>query len=249
MQENNRASVCKQSKYDGRGLLSDMSVLIVDDVLPYAQYLAELASRLGAEVGIAGTGTEAVEKISGAVSSQAKHKRIRVALVDIMLPDLDGISVAKQLLGIDPELKLLFTSAGSPDLEAHNIPNAGFLKKPFRPEILAERLGALAGSDVLTNGAAYESPSIVTVPLAGRYLALLRDQYAEALAAFHRKDYSTLATLAHKLKGSAPLYGYDELGSIADGLERTLKSEDGATALKRSASSGFLERLHAIIRL
>jgi CheY-like chemotaxis protein len=226
-----------------RNLLSDLSLLIVDDVLPYAEYLASMASNLGAEVDVATTGAGAIGKFTASCRDSRNRARVRVALVDIMLPDIDGISTANELLRIDPWLKLVLSSAGSYDAGALGVPTAGFLKKPFPPSAFAELLGAFAGNQALMADDPERAEVAKTEALQSRYLSLLRGQHCEALAALHRRDYPAIAVLAHRLKGSAPLYGYEDLARHAGRLETTLKTEDMPAQLKDAASDDFLKAL------
>lgn len=49
-------------------------------------------------------------------------------------------------------------------------------------------------------------------------LAVLKD-------ALNRKDFKAISAIAHKTKGTAGGYGFDELGAIAKSLEMAAKSE------------------------
>jgi HPt (histidine-containing phosphotransfer) domain-containing protein len=49
------------------------------------------------------------------------------------------------------------------------------------------------------------------------------DTLKDALA---RKDFDSIAKLAHKIKGTAGSYGFDDLSVIAKALETAAKSQD-----------------------
>jgi PAS domain S-box-containing protein len=72
-----------------------------------------------------------------------------IALIDVTLPDYDGIELAKKLLSSRPSLKVLFTSGYyNEDLHAGYLKEHGYslLHKPFDMKALIDGIGALAGS-------------------------------------------------------------------------------------------------------
>lgn len=82
-------------------LRRDERVLIVEDNLALAENVAEALREQG-------FAPEVVSDGSGALAS--RHLP-RMALVDLRLPDLDGIEVARRLWARDPSIKILFVTA------------------------------------------------------------------------------------------------------------------------------------------
>jgi DNA-binding response OmpR family regulator len=69
-----------------------------------------------------------------------------VAVLDLRLPDTDGIALLRQLRELLPGLPVVITSAYmslEPQLMVLNIPHDGYLVKPFDLEALAERIDAV----------------------------------------------------------------------------------------------------------
>lgn len=75
-----------------------MRVLIVDDDEDFGAVLAEEVAELGHEVAIARTGHDAI--------AIASHQAFDVVLLDVMLPDINGVTLAGLLRGILDEVEL-----------------------------------------------------------------------------------------------------------------------------------------------
>ena len=70
---------------------------------------------------------------------------IDLALLDIVLPDLNGKEVYPLLMGARPNLKVILCSGYPIDWSAQDIIDAGaqgFIQKPFSIRLLAEKLNA-----------------------------------------------------------------------------------------------------------
>ena len=115
-----------------------MKVLIVDDEAPARARLARLVEAIeGCElVGEAADGKRAVEL--------TEERDPDVLLLDIRMPGMDGLEVARHVADADPPPAVIFTTAfGDHALEAFDAQAAHYLVKPIRSERLA---AALAGT-------------------------------------------------------------------------------------------------------
>lgn len=116
-----------------------MNILIAEDDGETAQYIRRGLSELGHKIVITGNGLEALSLIA--------RDRPDVAILDRMLPGLDGLSVLRQTrsAGIDVPI-LVLTALGRIDDRVSGL-EAGaddYLVKPFAFSELAARLNALA---------------------------------------------------------------------------------------------------------
>ncbi len=70
---------------------------------------------------------------------------IDLLLTDIVMPDMGGPALAQRLIGIRPELRVLFISGYADTLTppGGGNPNVGFLSKPFQASTLAARVGEM----------------------------------------------------------------------------------------------------------
>jgi two-component system, NtrC family, response regulator AtoC len=104
-------------------------LLVVDDDQVARELLAETLAREGYRVRVAGGGEEAL-RLAGA-------EPFDMALVDLRMPDLDGLGVLKQLAMIQPDLPVVILTAFATietAIEAVNTGAFDYLSKPFRME-------------------------------------------------------------------------------------------------------------------
>jgi two-component system response regulator AlgR len=115
-----------------------IKVFIADDEEPARERLKELLGDIAAEVptevaGEARNGLEAIERFpqSGA----------QVLLLDIYMPGINGLEVARHLSGLDPAPTVVFVTAHDRHaVEAFEINALDYLLKPVRAERLAAAL-------------------------------------------------------------------------------------------------------------
>jgi DNA-binding NarL/FixJ family response regulator len=90
---------------------SGVRVLVVEDSTSWSELVRSMLEQLQAlrVVGVASNGPEAVEK--------AKHLSPDLILLDIGLPQLNGIEVARRILALTPQSRIIFVSENrDPDI-------------------------------------------------------------------------------------------------------------------------------------
>ena len=129
-------------------------LLVDDDELMRAGLAAVLSSDPAIEVvGQASTGRLALERVRG-------HPD--VVLMDVRMPDLDGIAATRRLLAAAPEVKIIILTTFEQDdyiFGAIDAGASGFLLKRTRPEELLAAIHAVAAGDSLL------SPSVTRIVL------------------------------------------------------------------------------------
>jgi DNA-binding NarL/FixJ family response regulator len=166
-------------------------VLIADDEALMRAGLAELltADREIEIVGQAATGREAVEK--------ARRLAPDVVLMDVRMPDLDGIAATRQLVDSAPHARVLILTTFEQDdyiFGALRAGASGFLLKRTRPEELIAAVHTVAAGDSLL------SPSVtrrVIDRMARQPSPDLSDQ--AKLADLTAREREVLALVAHGL--------------------------------------------------
>ena len=117
------------------------SVLVVDDAAFMRQVLADALARGGHEViGEAANGIEAVE--------QFQSLRPDVAILDITMPEKDGMVALKEILALDPGARVVMCSAlghESKVLESIKAGARDFIVKPFKPDRVLDAVGKALG--------------------------------------------------------------------------------------------------------
>jgi DNA-binding NarL/FixJ family response regulator len=163
-------------------------LLVDDDDLMRAGLRAVLSSDAEIEVvGEAGDGRAAI--------GEARRRRPDVVLMDVRMPDLDGISATRELLAASPDVKVAMRTTFEEDdyiFGALSAGASGFLLKRTKPEELIAAIHTLAEGDSLL------SPSVtrrviermagqpIADPAAGRRLEELTPREREVLALIAR---------------------------------------------------------------
>jgi diguanylate cyclase (GGDEF)-like protein len=104
----------------------NLKILIVDDEETMRSFLVSLLSKRGHECETAKDGIEALEEI--------KKKSFDSAVVDVVMPLMDGIALTKELLKLYPNLPVMIMTGHADDHSAESAIAAGareFIKKPF----------------------------------------------------------------------------------------------------------------------
>lgn len=110
-------------------------ILVVDDEPMMLNLLRTILTRLGHEVLMASGGQQAVELF--------RRDRPQVTILDLNLPDLNGIEVLRQIHGTDPQASvIILTGAGTEAMEkqARQLGVTDFLQKGFSLHGLGEAL-------------------------------------------------------------------------------------------------------------
>ena len=112
-------------------------VLVADDEPRITKLVALTLHDEGFRVVTAGGGEEALKK--------AEEVRPDIVLLDIVMPDLDGIEVMRQLREWRPVPVILLTAKGSTSDKAKGLDLGAddYIAKPFHPDELAARVRAV----------------------------------------------------------------------------------------------------------
>lgn len=132
----------------GRGILMyKNTVLVVDDQPLINVMLKEVLSNSGFNTFVASNYIEAVEI--------AKTEQPDVAILDINLPDIDGIELLSKLKEINPDIKAIFISGSFDPQYAQKAADKGVLRyfiKPFDVFELANFLVKISSVDSASKG-------------------------------------------------------------------------------------------------
>jgi two-component system alkaline phosphatase synthesis response regulator PhoP len=117
------------------------SILLVDDEVYTLEFLSDNLNRNGYDVYTSSNGLEAIEK--------ARQIKPRIILLDVMMPEMDGIETCHELRKIS-DLKntvIAMLSARSEDytqIEGFKAGADDYIVKPIRFKVLLSRLAALS---------------------------------------------------------------------------------------------------------
>ena len=119
---------------------SDIKILLVDDEADILEIIGYNLSSEGYQVTTAKNGVEAIEK--------AKKYKPQLIILDVMMPEMDGIEACEKLRGI-PDLSntiITFLTARGEDYSQVAGFDAGaddYITKPIKPKVLVSKVKAL----------------------------------------------------------------------------------------------------------
>ena len=158
-------------------------VLVLEDEANIRSFVVINLKRAGYETIEAGTGEEALE--------QLKHNpEIKVALLDIMLPGMDGFEVCRRIRASNNQIGIIMLTARTQEMDKVTGLMTGaddYVTKPFSPAELTARVDALyrrAGGVVVENTGEISQPPFLlntrnrTLEKNGQRVKLTQVEYA-----------------------------------------------------------------------
>ncbi len=115
------------------------TVLILEDEENIRSFVVINLKRAGYEVLEAGTGQEALQLLQ-------QHPQIGVAILDIMLPDMDGFEVCRRIRAGNKQMGVIMLTARTQEMDKVTGLMTGaddYVTKPFSPAELTARIDAL----------------------------------------------------------------------------------------------------------
>ena len=180
-------------------------ILIVDDEPPARMRMRQLLADIAGDfphqiVGEAADGIEALERLNAAPAD--------IALIDIRMPRMDGLELARQLAGLPQAPAIVFVTAHDDHaLQAFELAAADYLMKPARASRLLDALkkaSRLASVDFLAKVAGptgrerlrvVERGQVLLVPVAE--ILYLRAEQKYVTARTVEREYLLEESLAH----------------------------------------------------
>ena len=114
-------------------------VLILEDEVNIRSFVVINLKRAGYEAIEAGTGMEALEKLN-------RYPDIGVAILDVMLPDIDGFEVCRRIRATSKQIGIIMLTARTQEMDKVTGLMTGaddYVTKPFSPAELTARIDAL----------------------------------------------------------------------------------------------------------
>ena len=113
--------------------------MILEDEVSIRSFVVINLKRAGYEAIEAGTGAEALERLK-------EHPDIGVAILDIMLPDIDGFEVCRTIRATNKAIGIIMLTARTQEMDKVTGLMTGaddYVTKPFSPAELTARIDAL----------------------------------------------------------------------------------------------------------
>lgn len=158
-------------------------ILVLEDEANIRSFVVINLNRAGYETIEAGTGEEALEQLR-------LNPDVRVALLDIMLPDMDGFEVCRRIRAGNSKIGIIMLTARTQEMDKVTGFMTGaddYVTKPFSPAELTARIDALyrriggepnASPDELSQGPFVLNTRNRTLEKAGQKIRLTQVEYA-----------------------------------------------------------------------
>ena len=158
-------------------------VLILEDEVNIRSFVVINLKRAGYDAIEAGTGMEALEMLN-------RYPDIGVAILDVMLPDIDGFEVCRRIRATSKQIGIIMLTARTQEMDKVTGLMTGaddYVTKPFSPAELTARIDALyrriggdggISSDYLTQGPFVMNVRNHTLEKSGSHIKLTQVEYA-----------------------------------------------------------------------
>lgn len=157
-------------------------ILVLEDEANIRSFVVINLNRAGYETIEAGTGEEALEQLR-------LNPDVRVALLDIMLPDMDGFEVCRRIRAGNSKIGIIMLTARTQEMDKVTGFMTGaddYVTKPFSPAELTARIDALyrrIRGDMMDDGEIQQPPFVLntrkrTLEKNGQRIKLTQVEYA-----------------------------------------------------------------------
>ena len=157
-------------------------ILVLEDEANIRSFVVINLNRAGYETIEAGTGEEALEQLR-------LNPDVRVALLDIMLPDMDGFEVCRRIRASNSKIGIIMLTARTQEMDKVTGFMTGaddYVTKPFSPAELTARIDALyrrTGGEMMDDGEIQQAPFVLntrkrTLEKNGQRVKLTQVEYA-----------------------------------------------------------------------
>ena len=158
-------------------------VLILEDEQNIRSFVVINLKRAGYDVIEAGTGQEALDKLQ-------ENPDVGVAILDIMLPDIDGFEVCRRIRATSSQIGVIMLTARTQEMDKITGLMTGaddYVTKPFSPAELTARIDALfrriggdstAVTELLRQGVFVMNTRNHTLEKSGNRIRLTQVEYA-----------------------------------------------------------------------
>jgi len=136
----------QETETGSSSLTGSQTILLVEDSQSLREMTCEYLESLGYKVLPAATGKEGLQKAAGFDGP------IHLLLTDIVMPGMSGTELARELVPLRPETKVMLVSGFTDEVVAGDGivgSSVVFLQKPYRPRELALKIRQVLGESVI----------------------------------------------------------------------------------------------------
>lgn len=170
---------------------TNFKILLVDDEPDILEFLSYNIKREGYTVFVASNGKEAI--------GIAKKEKPHLIILDVMMPDMDGIETCREIREIDglKDVMVAFLTARNEDysqIAGFEVGADDYINKPIKPRVLLSRIAALLRRQG-TEEMPVESMDLGAIKIDREKYLVVKEGHDISLP---KKEFELLALLASK---------------------------------------------------
>lgn len=198
-------------------------VLLADDHPNNRELVALLLKRMNINV---------VEVSDGHQALQAMHTgQFDLLLLDIHMPELDGIETLKAIRGSGNQTPAIALTANTMKHEVNHYLRIGFtdhLAKPIDRDVFFSKVSRYLN---LAKADQSNIDNDKMLPLVQGYITDLREELGAIEQAWGKRDLAKISASIHKIKGAAGSFGLANIGDVFSRIETSVKNNDEVALL------------------
>ncbi|MFT5162108.1 MAG: signal transduction histidine kinase [Alteromonadaceae bacterium] len=194
-------------------------VLLAEDHHDNRALFTQLLKRMGLTVTAVENGELAVQ--------ESILQDFDLILMDIQMPVMDGISAMKLLKTTAMNIPIVALTANAMKNDIDSYLAAGFdchIAKPVDRQCFAITIGNYFNTPIDEQND-FDLDEETLNQLKEQFVAGLKARLVDLSTLTDNNNWPDLAKQAHAIRGSAPMYGFDELGLLATRLEAAVKND------------------------
>lgn len=203
----------------------EAQVLAADDSIDNQRLLEVFATPTGVVLDIANNGKEALELF--------QKKKYSLIFLDLHMPEMDGFQTLEEIRSIEiekalPPTPIIALTGSSYTKDKERSLSSGFdgyVEKPLEKSEFLKIISKFLGKTF------HISPSEVIhidqsiKDLIPGYLEHRKYDIQKMRDALKESDFSTIESIAHKIKGSGESYGFKKIGQIGEQIEKSAQEK------------------------
>lgn len=195
-------------------------VLLADDHDDNRRLTKRLLNVLGLDVVTASNGIEAIEQFK-------KHKPALI-LLDIQMPEMDGIEAFKIIRRKDAKVPIIALTANAMSHEIEQYLGVGFDDYISKPIVRNRFIQTLAFylKQTSTPEQAQRLKDVDLNDLALSFKQSFEQEKSAIRIHLASLDYKGLAVTVHRLSGAAAMFNQPEIASVSAGIEKAVKRQN-----------------------
>jgi DNA-binding response OmpR family regulator len=218
-----------------------MKLLLAEDDIDFGNILSQYLSMSGFEVTLARNGREAWDKFYSAPPD--------ICVLDIMMPEMDGFTLAEKLRAHDPGIPFIFLTAKSlreDMIRGLKLGADDYITKPFDPEMLLLRINnilrrvySVAEDEYTLSGTTLKYNALELITPAGKEKLTLREAQLLRHLMMNRNKSLTREQILTEIWGEDDYFLGRSMDVFISRLRKYLSSDPGLS-LRTLRGVGFV---------